>query len=116
MTERPIASLIEDLQNLRLKENAIIAEIEARLQVSSASAPTLPTQKIYLVGDRIRITNRVRRPLNWIDSAKWCEEQAKTATVVRVGSNRLHLVTDNGVHTWRVLHNVQPLENEQCQP
>ena len=64
------------------------------------------------VGDRIEITNRIRRPTHWI--RPWSVDNERRATVTRIDpSGKVFFTTDNGVKTWRYARNVKRLANDE---
>jgi hypothetical protein len=56
-------------------------------------------------GDRVRITNRVRRPAT--AGVSWTEERERLATVTRIIPDQVHIRTDNGTKTWRAHNNLE---------
>jgi hypothetical protein len=50
--------------------------------------------RVFVVGDRIRITNGVRAG------------QEPTGTVTKVSPGRISITTDDGTHTWRARKNL----------
>jgi hypothetical protein len=126
MAERQIEDLIEELKTLRLRETAIIAQLEAANRANQDNKSQTGTTGIatqlntelrdettvngITQGDRVRITNRVRKPATWTRSqAEWSEAKERRATVTRVTPEQIHLLTDNGVRTWRAPNNVKKI-------
>ena len=105
MEDITVEDLIVELNALRIR----VAQLEA---AQGAAADTDngnldDAVAFFRRGDRIRITNRVRRPSNWDTDVVWEEDKEKTATVTRVTPNQIHFVTDNGTRTWRAHRNVR---------
>ena len=114
-----IEDLIEELKALRVRGTAIIREIEVanELRIHGNAGTTErqlsdtreePATGRTRTGDRVRITNKIRRPAT--ATATWtAEQQERTATVVtRVTAEQIHVVTtDNGTRTWRAPNNVR---------
>ena len=103
MRNNNIASITEELRQLKLRE----AELISSLEEQSASLTTTP--KSFATGDRVYIKNRVRKPKAWSDDSVWNEAIAKRATVTKVTNGQVHFITDNGVQTWRAPGNLRPI-------
>ena len=60
-------------------------------------------------GDRVRVTNSVRKPTNWPSNLEWDARLARKATVTYATTlpERVYFVTDNGVETWRIPTNLK---------
>lgn len=115
-SDHRIEDLIEELKALRVRETAIIQEIEAvnELRIRRTSNGTNQQQETndrenafsgIRKGDRVRITNKIRRPAT--AGPAWTEQQERTATVTRVTAKQIHIVTDNGTRTWRGPNNLR---------
>jgi len=63
MRTKTVDELIKDLLQLRLVETALLRQLEAarRLETGRATVPH-PDLNLIVVGDRVKITNRVRNP------------------------------------------------------
>ena len=112
MTDQEIEDLIEELEDIRLQETALLARLEAanrRRSGRAASALAPETVNGISVVDRVRITNKVKRPANWPSERTWVEVQYRAATVTRVTPEQIHIETDNGVKTWRVPNNLKKI-------
>lgn len=121
MTEdERITALIRELQDLHVREAAILQEIESRNRRRRSDSPVNETRtdqetepaprRRYQAGDRIYITNRVRRPA--FAPQDWTLWNERRATVTRVVRDRVYCRTDNGTQTWRLHHNVRPLDQQ----
>lgn len=118
-SERNIEELIEELRALRLRETAVIAEIEGAIEARTRrTTGTISndnnigaTPQLEAVvngirrGDRVRITNKVRKPAT--AAPTWTEQKEREATVTRVTPQQIHIVTDNGTRTWRGPNNLR---------
>ena len=99
-----VDELINEIKELRIRVTSLEAE-RSRPERRPA------TSKLELVpGDRIRITNLIRKPLNWPEGAPWTEENERKATVTRVTDKQVHFRTDNGRTTWRAPHNIKKIK------
>ena len=114
--ERTIAELIEELRVLRLRETIIIAEIEATNESRSRATRAdsdyehidiegEPIVNGLRKGDRVRITNKIRKPAT--ATSDWTERKERAATVTKVTREQIHVITDNGTKTWRGPNNVR---------
>ena len=111
MEDRRIDDLIAELNRLRIR----VAQLEARQDVVVIDEEVDDVNDNVIVGpvkegDRIRITNRVRKPATWTGPGVWDEEREKVATVTQVTRNQIHFVTDNGTQTWQAPNNVERIE------
>jgi len=113
--EDRISQLIEELKDLRVRETAILEEIELRNSLreasqrdstprDSADTPRNSSQA-YKPGDRVYITNRVNRPV--FAPPSWTGFKERRATVTKVVGERVHFKTDNGTATWRAARNIR---------
>jgi hypothetical protein len=115
MSDDRISELIKELKELRVREAIIIASLEEANNQNIAQGATagvaqatstrnFPTD--FVVGERVRITNQVRKPVDWCEDFVWSEQDAKRATVTKVTPDRVYFVTDNGIRTWRMPSNL----------
>ena len=119
MENTRIEDLIAELHALRLRETAIIAQIE---QETTRTAPTSdgpetrrPTSEpqqaatarpsFFKRGDRVRIKNKIRKPAT--AGTEWVESRERTATVTKIEPGQVHITTDNGTRTWRAPNNLE---------
>jgi hypothetical protein len=111
MENKKIQELIKELKRLQLREAAIVSLIE-RTNAGrndnevSAERDSVTIEHGIERGDRIRIKNQVKKPVNWGEDF-WEYQQARVATVTFVTNDRIYFVTDNGIKTWRAPHNVE---------
>jgi hypothetical protein len=117
MIDNKIHELIEELKALKLREAEIIEQLavenvrrnrEARENGARLVRRTT-TGHGFEQGDRIRITNQVKKPYNWGDD-HWNYHEARIATVTFTTPNRIHFVTDNGLTTWRAPRNIERIQ------
>jgi hypothetical protein len=114
-SEDRIARLTQQVQELQLQVTALQQELKQEPKQHNRSHQTPPststvTNTLIQPGDRIRITNQVKKPLSWDTSITFNQQQAKLATVTAVVNNRIYFTTDNGIHTWRSRRNILQLQ------
>jgi hypothetical protein len=109
LLEESLTELITELQHLRIREAEVLARI-GRLTNAHATDAT-PVREIevngFKKGDRVRITNKVKKPAVWPREKAWVESEFRLATVTKVSSLQVHFLTDNGVRTWRAPNNLE---------
>ena len=104
--DEDIAALIEELRTLRLRENALVDRIEEAATRRQQEVPRGEnTQRPYRTGDRVYVTNRIRRPV--FAARDWTTIRERTATVARVEGDRVYITTENGTETWRAAKNLR---------
>ena len=104
-TDGDLNSLLAELRQLRIREDLVLQRIESLSDQATADAPPR-----FQIGDRVRITNTVRRLATW--TGVWNLSAVATyrrATVVSVVGDRVSLRTDNGIATWRLASHLQLL-------
>jgi hypothetical protein len=110
MEDTRIENLIAELNVLRIR----VAHLEAGQEVLDTQRDVDIDVNVNVValrrGDRIRITNRVKKPATWTGASVSDEERERVATVTRVRPKQVHFVTDNGTRTWRAPNNVRRIE------
>jgi hypothetical protein len=116
MSDRELAELIAELKELKLRELQVLASLESIVQTQhNTTAATSPTQHntstaaspraleaLFQVGDRVVITNKIRRPIN-----RPANNGDRTAVVTKVALNRIDIRTSNGSSTWRAPQNLR---------
>ena len=118
MQENFFQELIEELQALRIRETAIIArlaqvnrartgEIEINGNGGNNGAEAPNTHGLTR-GDRVWIKNKIRRPAT--AGLTWSEARERLATVTKVVTDQVYVVTDNGTKTWREPTNLTLIE------
>lgn len=116
MEDKTFEELIEELRTLRIRETAIITQLEvansrARLRGTVQEVTNTDQDNRARIdtnlrkGDRVRIKNKVRRPAT--AGPAWNEARERLATVTRVTADQVHITTDNGTTTWRGPNNLQ---------
>ena len=110
MRTSDIDLLIAELANLRVR----VAQLESAAatdhrtdQDTQVDGSPRRVDDPFRPGDRVRITNKVRRPDTWDTSNTWDQKAAQRATVTRIYKEQVHFVTDNGVETWRARNYLQ---------
>ena len=101
MADDELDQIIRELERLRIRREHLLARFtevrEHRQRNEGVDAP-------LTVGDRVRITNRVRRPNGWPPAPR--DDADRAGTVTRVTSTRVYITTDTGIATWRAPTNV----------
>lgn len=111
MRDEHIEDLIQELQALRLRETAIIAQLEQEVLKGSEThrahqTETTRSRSTTLKrGDRVRITNKIRKPATADET--WRRDKEELATVTKVTKTQVHITTDNGTETWRAPNNLR---------
>lgn len=105
-----IAALIKQLKRLKVREARILEQLEAANEVQHADHPVQPPS--FEIGDRVRITNRVRRPANWDERVRWNDREARNATVTGLSDGKVYFTTNNGTQTRRLPQNLRLLREE----
>jgi hypothetical protein len=108
MERKQIHELIKELKNLQLREAELISRIDAA-NASLSGHRGATVEHDFENGDRVRVTNQVRKPANW-GTDLWNYHQAKTATVTFTTTDRIYFVTDNGIKTWRSPRNIAHID------
>ena len=130
-----LAELIEELRALKIRETEIVAELKrandarpgtslqrdidaaefrrandartgASIQRGTPAAVTA-NNSAHRRGDRVRITNKVRKPAS--AGPTWTEAKERLATVTSVNETQVFILTDNGTRTWRGPNNLRTL-------
>jgi hypothetical protein len=117
MQTKSVNELIQELQQLRIRETAVIAEIREAIQAQDEAAQANDIELEDVVagppvdarelrpGDRVRIKNKIRRPAT--AGPSWSETRERSATVTRLTVDQVHIITDNGTRTWRARNNLR---------
>ena len=121
MDDPSLQDLVRELRAIRIREAQIIQQLEVGLTKAtdegtkepSASSTETSTHGLK-IGDRIAITNKVKKPANWPRSDPWIESDHKTATIqdiitISPTNTQIHFITDGGVETWRAPNNVRTI-------
>ncbi len=100
MEDTRIDNLIPELNALRIR----VAHLEAGQEVLDTQRDVDIDVNVNVDalrrGDRIRITNRMKKPATWTGAIVWDKERERVATVTRVTLKQVHFVMDNGKQTW----------------
>jgi hypothetical protein len=109
MSDNEVARLISELKELKLRELQVLSLLESLVQQNNTNHTTNHTATAtttlhtgFVTGDRVVITNNIRRPLN-----RPVNKGDRTAIVINVTPKRIDLTTSNGVTTWRAPHNLR---------
>ena len=104
MADDELDGIIRELERLRIRrEQLLVRFTEVRQRRENEGFPPP-----LIVGDRVRISNRVRRPNGWPPAPN--DETDRVSTVTRVTSTRVYVTTDTGINTWRAPTNVTRIE------
>ena len=101
-----IEELIQEVRKLRVR----VAKLESERTPKKSIAVRIDTLK---AGDRIRITNKIRRPATWPQEVPWTEEKERVGTATHQIRDQVHFRTDNGRTTWRALKNVRKIITDE---
>ena len=112
MQDKQVGDLIAELKALNLRRSEILATLEEAYSAHEpaetvSSAFRVPIANGIVKGDRVRITNKVKRPAAWTNQLAWDKERERSATVTRVTPTQVFFITDNGVETWRAPNNLK---------
>ena len=117
--EDEITKLIQELKDLKIREAQVLLRLERAHQKNknqerceeTSTDSTTPSAREnedntrgYKKGDRIVITNRVKKPVNW--KGEWTATKERHATVTISTTEKVFFKTDNGVFTWRAPKNI----------
>lgn len=103
MSQDDIQAIINRIKFLDIQEEQGRKEKRQLLdKLEQRSVPRKPGSAPFQIGDRVRITNKVRRPKD--TPATWTIQNEKLAIVREIdpNSDRVGLTTDNGTKTWRL--------------
>lgn len=127
MDERRIGDLIEELKALKVRESIVLSQLEAatKNRTERTEGPSTPPNQQetrrheepvgdigLLVGDRVYVINRVRKPATWTSKTAWVADKERHATVTHIKADQVHILTDNGVRTWRARNNLKRISEE----
>jgi hypothetical protein len=114
-----IASLTAELQELRIRVTQIERavgptqeEIERRATRAAEEyerSARRAAASSFQTGDRIRIKKNLKKPADWDNTVEWTQERAQLATVTKISKKQVWFVTDNGIHMWRAINNIERL-------
>jgi hypothetical protein len=120
MSDSEISKLLKELKQLKLQETRVLNALEdAHIRQTTTSpnrsllSPPPTTVEpgeadLFIPGDRVIITNKVRKPLN-----RPTNNGDRTGVVTTVQQNRVNLKTSNGTQTWRAPHNLRHRRNDE---
>ena len=106
MTERSIEELIAELTELRIRVGQVETELSAQRTLGTERVTPINLSK----GDRVRITNQIRRPAVWPSTVAWddtTKEKERNATITHFRPGQVHIITENGTRTWRAANNLR---------
>jgi hypothetical protein len=97
MKEIDINDLVTELRDLKIR----VAQLERQKSSGESHEDKLQA------GDRVQITNKIRKPSSWPKDKQWTEERERLATIRQVTTERIYITTDNGNLTWRHPNNIK---------
>jgi hypothetical protein len=119
MEDKNFEDLIEELRTLKIREIEIVAELKRAVSTAQTDTnereDTRDTEQATARngvkrGDRVRITNKIRRPAS--AGPAWTEAKERLATVTSVTPTQVHILTDNGTRTWRGPNNLRAVQKQ----
>ena len=123
LKKKTIQELTSAIESLKLQEADLTAQLEEALEeqehqrlTQEVPVATNPETRIhgFAKGDRVWITNQIKKPSSWDNSTVWQEIKRATVTEVLIKNNgrivQVHFETDNGVTTWRAPNNLRLLD------
>ena len=114
MDEELVEELTRELSDLRLRQAVLVSTL-ARLKGTGSETQEVDERVALAIngigrGDRVWITNKVRKPADWPAHTKWNEDEFRSARVTRVTRKQIFILTDNGVETWRAPNNLRKVK------
>ena len=112
MSDDSVDELINQLETLRVEQDSLIQRlVVARARETQTRNETNnkgdTEVKIFTVGCRVRILNRVK-----VAHGKAVSNNDKRAIITRVTATRIYFRTVNGNETWRSRSNLRIVEND----
>ena len=120
MADESLDDLIQELQELRIRQGIVITRIQiaeerrraiehTRTEVAERAEighePTSGPEPQLEIGARVRIKNKIRKPAS--SGPDWTESKERLARVTGRHKEQIHIITDNGTSTWRARNNLQ---------
>jgi hypothetical protein len=99
MADIRIEEILQKLDLLQISQIELLEELQAQ---------RARRNNVFAVHDRVQILNRVRRPTHW--TGPWTPElaqQSQYAIVTGVNGDRVSVLTDIGIRTWRAQQNLR---------
>jgi hypothetical protein len=109
--EESLDELVNELQHLRIRQVEVLNRIQRLNKLHAAEGVSVARVQAngFRVGDRVRITNKVKKPAAWPRERTWSESEFRSATVTKVMRLQIHFVSVNGITTWRAPNNLERL-------
>ena len=109
--EESLEELVNELQQLSIRQVEVLNRIQRLNELHAVEGTPVGRAQVngLRVGDRVRITNKVKKPAAWPRERNWSESEFRSATVTRVTRLQIHFVTDNGITSWRAPNNLERL-------
>jgi hypothetical protein len=113
-----ISNLFQELKLVRIQEAHILNRLEVaharnanthreRADSNTDASNTEPAP--FSIGDRIYVTNQVRKPRNWNDRIVWNIQSARRGVVTSIEPGRVYYTNEAGTSTWRAPGNLRRL-------
>ena len=115
MHEELVEELTRALSDLRLREAVLVSTLARLLKATKSETQEVNERASLAIkrigrGNRVWITNKVRKPADWAAHTKWKEDEFRSARVIRVTRRQIFILTDNGVETWRAPNNLRKIK------
>jgi hypothetical protein len=109
--EESLEELVNELQHLSIRQVEVLNRIQRLNELHAVEGTAVGRIQVngFRAGDRVRITNKVKRPAAWPRERVWSESEFRSATVTKVTRLQIHFVTDNGITSWRAPNNLERL-------
>jgi hypothetical protein len=104
MADDEVDELVRELEGLRIRREELLTRLTEARRRRGARGFFVVGPAPLVVGERVRITNRVRRPAGWPPAPN--DETDQVGVVTRVTATRIYVTTDTGINTWRAKTNV----------
>ena len=117
MDKEELNKLIKELEELQIRQEAVIRKIRASTEEASSSAdrsaPTAPEQGTrepsFTVGSKALIKNR----LGHVPFGRRSSIKDRIGLVTKITKKRVHITTANGGETSRAPHNLRHLSSQE---
>jgi hypothetical protein len=107
MADNEIDEVVRELEGLRIRREQLLTRLTEVRRRRGTRAPAVAPAPL-VVGERVRIANKVRRPNGWPPAPN--DETDQVGVVTRITSTRVYIATDTGINTWRAPTNVTRLK------
>ena len=116
MDKEELDKLVKELEDLQIRQEAVIKKIrqvssteEAQAADRSTASAPQETDTSFRTGQRVLIKNRIGQlPFGRRPSIK-----DRAGTITKITKKRIHITTCNGTDTSRAPHNISTLTEEE---